>query len=75
MKKKIQFQLLCLKLLAKSGINSAQYKLGQRYESEDGIKTKVFKWYQLAAKNGNNDAQYNLGLCYENGIGTKSSKK
>lgn len=50
----------------------AQYKLGIRYYTGDGVEknhSEAVKWYRKAAEQGNAEAQYNLGVCYENGEG------
>lgn len=50
----------------------AQYKLGIRYYTGDGVEknhSEAVKWFRKAAEQGNAEAQYNLGVCYENGEG------
>lgn len=50
----------------------AQYKLGIRYYTGDGVEknhSEAVKWFRKAAEQGNADAQYNLGVCYEKGEG------
>lgn len=50
----------------------AQYKLGIRYYTGDGVEknhSEAIKWCKKAAEQGNAEAQYNLGVCYENGEG------
>ena len=50
----------------------AQYKLGIRYYTGDGVEknhSESVKWFRKAAEQGNAEAQYNLGVCYENGEG------
>lgn len=50
----------------------AQYKLGIRYYTGDGVEknhSEAIKWCKKAAEHGNAEAQYNLGVCYENGEG------
>ena len=50
----------------------AQYKLGIRYYTGDGVEknhSESVKWFRKAAEHGNAEAQYNLGVCYEKGEG------
>ena len=50
----------------------AQYKLGIRYYTGDGVEknhSEAVKWFRKAAEQGNAEAQYNLGVCYEKGEG------
>lgn len=50
----------------------AQYKLGMRYYTGDGVEknhSEAIKWCKRAAEQGNAEAQYNLGVCYEKGEG------
>lgn len=50
----------------------AQYKLGIRYYTGDGVEknhSEAVKWFRKAAEHGNAEAQYNLGVCYEKGEG------
>ena len=50
----------------------AQYKLGIRYYTGDGVEknhSESVKWFRKAAEQGNAEAQYNLGVCYEKGEG------
>lgn len=50
----------------------AQYKLGIRYYTGDGVEknhSEAIKWCKKAAEQGNAEAQYNLGVCYEKGEG------
>lgn len=58
---------------ASQGDPSAQYSLGLKYYSGEGVSqsyNKAFQWYQKAANQNYSDAQYNLGHMYENGKGT-----
>ena len=58
---------------ANQGDPSAQYSLGLKYYSGEGVSqsyNKAFEWYQKAAMQNYSDAQYNLGYMYENGKGT-----
>jgi TPR repeat protein len=56
-------------ILAKQGVEAAQFKLGAIYRfGGNGINKNIneaIKWYTLAAENGNEYAQYNLGKIYE----------
>ena len=50
----------------------AQYKLGIRYYTGDGVEknhSESVKWFRKAAEQGHAEAQYNLGVCYEKGEG------
>ena len=45
----------------------AQYELGQRYDTADGVwysGSKAAKWYRRAAHQGHASAQYELGMMY-----------
>lgn len=59
------------KLLEKNNAE-AQYKLGIRYYTGDGVEknhSEAVKWFRKAAERGNAEAQYNLGVCYEKARG------
>ena len=59
-------------LAAEQGNANAQYNLGRRYFSGDGVvkdEAEAVKWCIKAAKQGNSEAQDSLGWCYENGVG------
>jgi TPR repeat protein len=61
-----------LRALAEQGDAAAQYKLGVRYDSGQGVGQdggEAAKWYRKAADQGCAPAQYNLGVCYANGQG------
>ena len=50
----------------------AQYKLGLRYQNDQGVPRdyrKAAKLYSLAANRGHSEAQFRLGLMYYNGRG------
>ena len=54
----------------------AQYKLGIRYYTGDGVEknhSESVKWFRKAAEQGHAEAQYNLGVCYENGEGVEKN--
>lgn len=54
----------------------AQYKLGIRYYTGDGVEknhSEAVKWFRKAAEHGNAEAQYNLGVCYEDGEGVEKN--
>lgn len=62
---------LCL-VAAQRGDAKAQYKLGEKYYSGDGIEEDdglAAKWYRKAAEQGNAAAQYRLGYMYQGGLG------
>ena len=57
---------------AEQGEAVAQYNLGLRNATGDGVPTdavEAVKWYRKAAEQGNAKAQTNLGLMYANGDG------
>lgn len=61
-----------LKQAAMSNHAQAQAKLGQLYQTGNGVKQNkqtAAKWYEKAAKNGNSEAQYALGWMYYHGEG------
>ena len=50
---------------ANEGDTSAQYELGERYRTGDGIekdRKRASSWYEVAARNGNANAAYRLGV-------------
>jgi TPR repeat protein len=57
---------------AERGDAEAQFNLGIKYESGDGIAkdvTEAVKWWFKAAEQGQVEAQFNLGVCYATGDG------
>ena len=58
---------------AEDGDAEAQYNLGARYATGEGVPqqdaAEAVRWYQLAAEQGYAAAQYALGLMYTNGEG------
>ena len=57
---------------AEEGNSEAQYSLGLKYSSGDGIqkdKAEAAKWYRKAAEQGDARAQMNLGYMYSKGEG------
>lgn len=65
-----------LKKAAQSGEAVAQYKLGMRYESGDGVPqsySEAVKWYCQAANQDLVEAQCKLGYCYYFGKGVSQS--
>ena len=65
-----------LRGFAEEGADGAQYILGNRYYSGDGVEqsyTEAVRWYRLSAQQGNAYAQYNLGICYKKGYGVPKS--
>jgi TPR repeat protein len=57
-------------VMAENGDIDAQYKLGNMYETGDGVNSdveKAFKWYKKAADNGQSDACFRLGMMYSDG--------
>jgi TPR repeat protein len=59
-------------LAAEQGHVIAQYNLGVRYASGNGVPQsweEAVKWFRMAADQGDADAQNNLGTCYARGLG------
>lgn len=57
---------------AERGDVDAQFNLGWRYETGDGVGqdwVQAVYWYRKAADQGHDYAQNNLGVCYDNGNG------
>ena len=57
---------------AEDGEVAAQFELGNRYLSGDGVEADNFeaaRWFRMAADQGDNNAQYNLGVMYMQGTG------
>ena len=63
---------------AKKGDADAQYKLGQIYQSGDGLprdEQESLKWITSAAKQAHAEAEWLLGFTYEEGFGVERSSK
>ncbi len=61
-----------LKAQAEAGDVDAQYDLGIRYYSGDGLEQdygKAIKWFLMAAEQDDAQAQFNLGIMYGRGEG------
>ena len=61
-----------LRQKAEAGDAEAAFRLGQRYDQGDGVRTDLAQaatWYRLAAEKGNVDAQNSLGSLYLDGAG------
>ncbi len=57
---------------SRHGDATAQFKLGVRYVSGDGVRKSIeeaVKWVRKAAENGHAEAQHKLGQWYNLGIG------
>jgi TPR repeat protein len=55
---------------ANAGDAAAQYQLGIKYSSGDGVERdpdQAFAWFQKSARQGYAGAMYNLGVAYYNG--------
>ena len=68
-------QLAIIMEKAAQGDPDAEFKLGCRYETGDGIQGakddhEASSWFLKAAMQGHAEAQYRLGLCYFTGKGT-----
>ena len=53
---------------AEQGSAEAQYKLGKRYATGDGVEvsaSEAVKWYRKAAEQGHAEAQYQMGRWYD----------
>ncbi len=60
------------RLAAEQGDVRAQYNLGSRYATGDGVPedaVEAVRWFRLAAEQGDAGAQYNLGARYVDGDG------
>jgi uncharacterized protein len=67
-----QEKLEKLKAQAEAGDVDAQYDLGIRYYSGDGLEQdygKAIKWFLMAAEQDDAQAQFNLGIMYGRGEG------
>lgn len=59
-----------LRQKAEAGDASAQYELGDRYTSAEGVSqnfVEAAKWFRLAAEQGHARAQHRLGILYADG--------
>ena len=66
-----------LKKKAEAGDAVAQFNLGARYGTGDGVpkdSVEAVKWYRKSAEQGLANAQFNLGLMYANGDGVQKDK-
>lgn len=65
--------------MAENGVSDAQYEMGVRYASGDGVpldRIKAASWYRKAAEQGHPEAQNNLGRAYALGEGvTRNSTR
>ena len=62
---------------AQQGDAIAQFVLGERYDSGEGVpqnQAKAVKWYRKAADQGYAAAQNNLGVAYEKGEGVPQNQ-
>ena len=63
---------------AEQGDAEAQYKLGEMYDTGEGViedDTEAVKWYRKAAEQGHRNAQWQLGYKYEYGSGVVVDNK
>ncbi len=63
---------------AQSGQAPAQFFLGNRYKSGQGVKqdqSQAFAWFKKAADQGIPSAQLNVGQMYANGVGVRQDLK
>jgi hypothetical protein len=66
-------EMVHIRKAADQGRADAQFNLGLRYASGQGVPqdyTEAVRWYSKAADQGMASAQFNLGLKYANGEGT-----
>src|SRR5947207_14998732 len=67
-----QDELITMREAAERGDAAAQFKLGVKYATGDGVPTNdslAADWIRRAAQQGYVDAEYNLGLMYADGNG------
>ena len=65
-------ELADLSALAEAGATEAQYSIGVKYDTGDGVPqddAEAVRWYRLAAEQGHVSAQNNLGVMYGTGRG------
>ena len=65
-------ELVDLRALAEAGATEAQYSLGVKYDTGEGVPqdaAEAVRWYRLAAEQGLASAQNNLGVMYGDGLG------
>ena len=70
------FSALNLMSAAEEGDADAQYKLGQSYQSGDGLPRDAeegLKWITRAAEQGHAEAEWLLGFTYEEGFGVEAN--
>ena len=63
-------ELADLRAKAEVGDTSAQFNLGDMYDTGEGVPqddAEAARWYRLAAEQGDADAQFNLGVMYDTG--------
>ncbi len=66
--------LAALRKKADAGDAKAQFNLGLKYASGEGVEKDAVlavSWYRMAADQGNPQAQYNLGDMYDRGDGVE----
>jgi TPR repeat protein len=67
-----------IKTAAEQGDLDAQFQLGWKYLTGDGLPQSFIQaaqWFRTAAELGQLDAQYQLGLRYEQGEGVRQDAK
>ena len=65
-------ELADLSALAEAGATEAQYSIGVKYDTGEGVPeddAEAVRWYRPAAEQGHAGAQYSLGLMYDYGEG------
>src|SRR5690349_2338057 len=66
-------ELALVRTKAEGGDATAQYLLGKRYMTGQGVAQdfkEALKWFGAAAAQGSADAEFSLGYLYEKGTGT-----
>ena len=69
---------LSLRLAAANGDSSAEFAVGSRLASGQGVPQnfkEAAKWYQRSADQGFAQAEYRLGTLYERGLGLKPDRE
>ena len=68
----VAFEIDSLKVLAEQGYPSAQFNLGNMYDTGEGVPqndAEAVQWFRMAAEQGFARAQFNLAYMYLSGRG------
>ncbi len=74
----LQADVTKLRVMAAQRNADAEYVLGERYQTGDGVPQDLkaaVEWYLKAARQGHAHAQYRIGGCYEQGRGVAQDHK